>query len=324
MAADKIEIVFRTNGNSKVGMGHLIRCLALALELQKRSDCRISFLIGRAAKSASKISECGYRIKYHLANGFADVIITSLPQIGLSYCRQLKEKAGLLVCLDDSEARRFSADIVVRGSVVPQLRDCDSGNRAKLLLGPDFMVLNRDFQKFNRKNKKIKSKVRSILITMGGSDVNNLTPKVMCALRGLKDIKKTVIAGPVFKSIGRLKGAGDYILKYDVSNMAELMFSSDLIISGGGMSLYELACVGAPGIVLCQTNYQLLEANCFQKKGAVINLGPGRHVSEGAITSSVDDLLNKPKKRKMMSLAGKKLVDGRAAGRVAMEILRRI
>jgi len=186
------------------------------------------------------------------------------------------------------------------------------------------MILNKNFQKFNRKNKKINPKVKSILITMGGADINNLTPKVMSALSGLKNVKKTIIAGFAFSDISRLKSAGDYILKYDVSNMAELMFFSDLIISGGGMSLYELACVGAPGIVLCQTRYQQLEADCFQEKGVIINLGLGRDVSEDAIRSNVDDLLSKPKKRKMMSSAGKRLVDGKAVNRVAREILRAI
>ncbi len=321
MSVNKIEVVFRTDGNSKIGMGHLMRCLALAQELEKESDCNISFLTEDSDEAAEKVLKYGYKTKNRLEEEFVDVIITSLAEISIDYAQELKKKAMLLVCLDDSRTRQFSADIVIRGSIVPELRDYDPGSKSRFFVGKEFMILNRQFQKFNRKIKKINPAVKTILITMGGGDINNLTPKVMAALEGLEDIKKTVVVGPAFKDADKLISSKNYILKYDVSNMAELMFSSDLVIAGGGITLYELASVGAPGIVLCQTEYQLLEAGCFEKEGVVINLGLGKDISEEAIMAGVDSLLKDREKRKKMNLAGKGLIDGKAIERVAGEIL---
>ena len=45
----------------------------------------------------------------------------------------------------------------------------------------------------------------------------------------------------------------------------KIFIAPNIIIAGGGMILYELACVGTPGIVLCQTDYQRMEAKCFDK-----------------------------------------------------------
>jgi spore coat polysaccharide biosynthesis predicted glycosyltransferase SpsG len=321
MPGNKIRIIFRTDGNSKIGMGHLVRCLNLAQELERRSDSDISFLTEDSNEAIEMISRYGYRIKNSLEKESLDAIITSLPEISQDYVQELKKKARLLVCLDDSMTRKFSADIVVRGSIVPELRDYDPGSRARFFAGKEFMILNRQFKKFNMKNKKISPVAKAVLITMGGGDINNLTSKVMAALEGLKDIKKTVVVGPAFKDVHNLKSFKNYTLKYDVSNMAELMFFSDLVIAGGGITLYELASVGVPGIVLCQTEYQLLEANCFEKEGVIVNLGIGNDVSEDTIRANVDRLLKDHVKRKRMSLAGKGLIDGKAIERVTEEIL---
>ena len=106
--------------------------------------------------------------------------------------------------------------------------------------------------------------------------------------------------------------------------MADLMFESDLIIAGGGMTLYELACVGTPAIVLCQTEYQLLEANHFAKEDVIINLGSEKDITKKMIAHNVMLLFNDNKKRKQMSIAGKRLIDGKGVERVTKEILERI
>ena len=324
MPCNKIKIVFRTDGNNRIGMGHLMRCLALAEEIEKRSDCDISFLIEDSDGAVGKISECGYSVETDMEKGPVDIIITSLPEIGDDYIARLKKQTKVLVCMDDSRKRRFSADIVVRGSIVPELHNYDADCGYRFLIGPDFMILNKKFQEFNNKDRKTNPAVKSILITMGGSDINNLTPKVMSALEGLEHIKKTAVLGPAFRDSDKIRSGSSYILKHDISNMSELMFFSDIVIAGGGIALYELACLGIPGIILAQTEYQLLEANCFEEQGAIVNLGPGKDVTEEEILSSVNILSNDREKRERMGLVGKKLVDAKAVDRVATEILREI
>ena len=98
--------------------------------------------------------------------------------------------------------------------------------------------------------------------------------------------------------------------------MAELMFAADIIIAGGGMILYELACVGTPGIVLCQTDYQRMEAKCFDKEGVIINLGDEKDISKELIVYETKLLMDNFGKRKRMSKFGKILIDGRAIDKI--------
>ena len=325
MLRNKNRIIFHAEGNSKVGMGHVKRCIALSQELIKRVDCDISYLMLNSDSGEKEVIECGYRTTTRMPNETVDIIITSLPEVRDDYLEQLKKKTKLLVCIDDSKRDFFSADIVVRGSIVPELRRYDPACSGRFLLGKNYMILNKEFQKFSGRDKKINPVIKSVLITLGGSDVNNFTPNVMDALDRLNlDIEKTVVLGPAFKNTERLKKYRGYKLKYNISNMADLMFESDLIIAGGGMTLYELACVGTPAIVLCQTEYQLLEANYFAKEDVIINLGSEKDITKKMIAHNVMLLFNDNKKRKQMSIAGKRLIDGKGVERVTKEILERI
>ena len=347
MKNNNIKIVFRVDGNKKIGLGHLARCLALSHEIKRRIDCDILFLMKDSNDVAKEVLKYGYKIESRFPKGLVDIFITSVPNISQKYLVKVRERTRWIVVIDDSARTQYAADIVVKCSLVPELNKFSQKLKPRFLIGPNYIILNKEFQKLHSRKKKINPEVKSILVTVGGSDVNNLTPKIMEALDELTDIKKTVVVGPVFEQKGKLKSNKGYNLKYGVSNMAELMFFSDLAIIGGGTTLYELACVGTPGIVLCQTNHQLSTAKCFEKKGAIINLISDRNLTKEAIISNVKSLMkNKEKKlglsenlteetiisnvkflmknkekREKMSSAGKKIVDGKGAGRVADKIL---
>lgn len=321
MKSKIFKIVFQVEGNKKIGMGHMARCLALAHEIKRRIGCDILFLMKDSDDVIKEVLKYGYKIEYRFPRGLVDIFITSVPNISQKYLAKVKERARLIVVIDDSARAQYAADIVVKCSLVPELSKFSQESKSRFLIGPDYIILNKEFQKLNLRKKKINPEVKSILITMGGSDINNLTPKIMKALDELTDIKKIVIVGPAFEEKEKLKPNEGYSLKHGVSNMAELMFSSDLAIVGGGVTLYELACVGTPGIVLCQTNYQLLEAKCFKKRGAIVNLGLGKNLTKETIISTVKSLIKNKGKRKKMSSAGKKIVDGKGAGRVVDKIL---
>ena len=347
MRNNNVKIVFRVDGNKKIGLGHLSRCLALSHEIKRRINCDILFLMKDSNDAAKEVLKYGYKVESRFPKGLVDIFITSVPNISQKYLAKIKERAELVVVMDDSARTQYTADIVVKCSLAPELNKFSQKSKSRFLIGPDYIILDKEFQKLHLRKKKINPEVKSILITMGGSDVNNLTPKIMEALDELTDIKKTVIVGPVFEQNEKLKPNSSYSLKHGVSNMAELMFSSDLAIVGGGTTLYELACVGTPGIVLCQTDFQLLIARCFEQKGAVVNLIPDRNLAKETIISDVKSLIkNKEKriglsgnltkemiisnvksliknkeKRKKMSSAEKKIVDGKGAVRVVDKIL---
>jgi spore coat polysaccharide biosynthesis predicted glycosyltransferase SpsG len=113
----------------------------------------------------------------------------------------------------------------------------------------------------------------------------------------------------------------EYQIKKDVENMAELMWWADIaVIAGGGSSLYEIARMGTPGVVMSKVEHQMINAKRFAERGTVINLGFGNECSDEVITSAVEKLLSDYELRHEMSEKGMQLVDGQGRKRV-LEII---
>ena len=53
------------------------------------------------------------------------------------------------------------------------------------------------------------------------------------------------------------------------------MSGADIVISAGGNTVFELACVGTPGFVLWEDSHEKIQGDVFEKEGVVINLGNG-------------------------------------------------
>jgi len=106
-------------------------------------------------------------------------------------------------------------------------------------------------------------------------------------------------------------------------HIADLMLDADVVLSSGGMSVYEIAALGTPGIVLGQNLREDQRMREFAKRGTIEYLGLGTDVDETAIEAAVRSLLEQTSRRREMSARGRKLVDGLGAQRTAEVILDR-
>jgi len=68
------------------------------------------------------------------------------------------------------------------------------------------------------------------------------------------------------------------------------MYSSDIVITSGGRTMYEVASLGIPCLVLCQNEREL--THLFGHAGnGIINLGLGEHLTEGMIKNTIGELI---------------------------------
>lgn len=323
-----MRIAFRTRGNHKQGMGDVMSSLALADAFRDHGH-EILFVVDDDPEAVDCVSQCNYSVKpvqtqekefSYLESFKPDVIIVNQLNNPKIFLNELKKCTDLLVTVDDAGPGASIADIRFN----PEYYSPDS------YCGPEFVPLRKEFQDMNKKEKNINKEVKTILVTLGGSDTYGFTPKVVCALSCISDeIDITVITGSAFRHIAQLNEAIEsarrpFLIRRDVGNMAELMFSSDFAVCGGGITLFELACVGTPAVIVCCEPFEEETATRMQEDGFGINLGFGEGLDEESIFKAIDTLIKDYYLRLEMSRKGKELVDGKGAKRMAEIILGKI
>jgi UDP-2,4-diacetamido-2,4,6-trideoxy-beta-L-altropyranose hydrolase len=190
------------------------------------------------------------------------------------------------------------------------------------LLRPDFMQL-RDYSLARRQANTLER----LLVSMGGTDRDNATGRVLQALERSSlpsHCRITVVMGGTAPWLDSVRQQATAMTRrtevlVEVSNMAQLMADSDLSIGAAGSTSWERCCLGVPTLMLVLAANQRDGASALERAGAAIVLG---HAAEAAarIEQSLARLLDGRRLRDM-SLAASRVTDGRGTETVARQLL---
>lgn len=328
-------ILFRADGSAALGMGHVYRSLAIADALRDVSRADVAFLMcADHGEGVITVSRHGYPVRVakdsrvetvleHVRDFSPAILINDLPELDGAYVRALAHvgatTVNLVDTLDDLERTEHYAQVIV--SVMGEDRETPEGFYA----GPEYAILRAHF---HGKRKQVRGEPRLVLLTFGGSDPQGLTLKAARALEGLAPALEVVaVAGPAFsyrrefsdlqerlaRKVPLINEAGGHI--------ADLMLEADVVVCSGGMSVYEIAALGTPGIVLGQNAREDKRMREFARHGTVEYLGLGTETDEVAVLGAVRSLLEDVERRTAMSGKGHALVDGLGAARAAGLVL---
>lgn len=233
----------------------------------------------------------------------------------------------LLVMDDCAHLPRYHADALLNQNVYAEdLRyQCDQDTI--LLLGTRYVLLRPEFLTWRGWKRDIPDAARKVLVTLGGSDPDNVTLKVIEGLQqvGVKSLEVKVIVGPANAHHESLRRAAEKVsydlqLLSDVMDMPALMAWSDVAISACGTTSWELAFMGLPSIALVLADNQELAARVLNERRVVLSLGNGASLQVESIRAAVLQLLTDRATRQAMSEGGQLLVDGRGAERVVTKL----
>ena len=162
-----------------------------------------------------------------------------------------------------------------------------------------------------------------MLVTLGGSDPENVTADVIRALEvtAIDKLEVKVIAGgdnPHIESLERAASQSktDISLLKNVTNMPELMAWADVAISGAGSTCWEMCLLGLPAIVIDLAENQRTVARELDRRGAAIHLGGADDALPKQIANKLACLLGSIETRTTLSTRARELVDGKGAERV--------
>lgn len=329
-------VLFRADGNQKVGAGHIMRCLSLADALRDRGARPVFILAGPDMRPL--IRQRGYECQVlgsqygHMEKELPvflpllereapDCVILDSYFVTPDYMRTVKAKAPLIY-MDDLNAFDYPADIVVNYNLYGKAMAYPP-NKA-YLLGPQYAPLRKQFQ--GLAPRVTKRSVEHILFSTGGADPYHVALRCLKYLREhppVQDITFHFVLGAMNQNIGEIKemasGMSCVVLHQQVSDMCTLMLQCDAAVSAAGTTLYELCACGVPSITYILADNQADGAAAFEAAGLMPCAGDirkGLAVAE-AVFSKLERLSQDWEGRGRIRESMRALVDGGGAGRLA-------
>ena len=332
-------LLIRCDAHVAIGTGHVMRCLALAQAWQDAGGQPIFAMAdatpaveARLQSEACEVARLDVQVgsptdaaaTAQLAQRHGAIwVVVDGYEFGADYQTSLKSSGLKVLFVDDNgHAAHYSADLVLNqnahaSETLYPSRDAST----RLLLGPRYAMLRREFTKWRGWTREIPAVARKVLVTMGGSDPDNVTERVVQAIRAEPTLEATVVVGGSNPHLAKLRaqvadGHCNVRLAENVTNMPELMANSDLAISGAGTTSLEMCFLGLPALLVVIADNQRPAAEEFSRRGAIMNLGEGSGLQAATLSSHLASLVNSQQLRNTMSAQGRELVDGCGAERV--------
>lgn len=338
--------LFRTDANVAIGTGHVMRCLALAqawcdagsqaifamadatpaveerLRNERLKVVRVAVRVGSSADA-----EEAARLAHEQG---ASWVVVDGYEFGAEYQAGLKSRGLKVLFIDDGgHAEHYSADFVLNQNAYASetlYRSRESSTR--LLLGPRFALLRREFAAWRGWKREIPAIARNVLVTMGGSDPDNFTQKAvdgLCAIKGAS-LRIRVLAGgsnPHAASLQELRTDGQHeiVVVTDAADIPEQMKWADIAVAAAGSTCLEMCLMGLPALLIDLAENQTPIAKEFARRGTAYYLGNLKTVTPNQIAEEAQRLLASAAERSAMSQRGREIVDGQGAERVVRELL---
>lgn len=334
-----MKILIRADGGVNIGMGHIMRTLALAKELKKYFDisyvCKISGeniadeIYGEYSKGINKVLSSGFNVEVVRENRLledlgdlkGDILITDSYDVDDKYFSLVGGMFHKSIYIDDMCLYNFkNVDMIINQNI--NAENSNYKTNAKLLLGCKYAMVRNEFKNISAKN--IKGNAYDIMITMGGTDPFFVTLKLLDYLKN-EHYKLHVVIGKYFDDsyIEKLKSYDNLknIKFYYNADMCSLMKNADICISAAGSTLYELCAVGVPSVSITMAKNQIEVAKRFDSLKIIRNIGWYNKLSKEKVLNEINNLSFDYDTRKEVSIKSQKLVDGKGTFRITKEII---
>jgi len=334
-------LLIRTDASNNIGTGHVMRCLALAQAWQDMGGYTIFAMATEAPALEARLREEGMELIRLTTDpgSFEDTqetidlaqsrkvpwVVVDGYHFDAKYQRRIKDSGLRLLFIDDyGHAQYYWADIVLNQNIhAHEKLYANHAPYTQLLLGTRFVLLRREFLKWQSWKRKIPKVARKVLITMGGTDPENVTLKVIHSLEKVRNdkLEAVVVVGGSNQHYEELELAVQNVqvpiqLKRNVTNMPELITWADVAVSAGSSTVWELAFMGLPIIGLSRAKQEAVLLEGATHAGISLNLGDYGNVEPQMISEALMSLLKHKEQRSAMSSAGRLLVNGHGPARV--------
>lgn len=355
-----MKIAFRVDASTRIGTGHVVRCSVLAKHLQDLGAsilfiCRSlpgdlcdvlenqNFSVHRLPppnSTHSSMIEMGYRswlgVSYSQEiaqskiafrrNEVFDWIIVDHYGIDFRWQQSVANYANRLLVIDDLVQHRHDCDMLLNWAYRTGLQRkylSLVSYDTKLLLGPDYYILNPEFNNEKGVMSSFDGSVNRILVFYGGVDATNETQKAIQAIIDIhnEDIHTDIVitnCHPQEDSIRQcVVGLDNFSLHVQLPNLAKLMSAASISLGAGGSATYERMFMGLPSIVTTVAENQVGTIKQMHQERIVAWLGNSIEVSSSTISKNISKAIGNPRSLIDQSTAAMQIVDGGGLQRIS-------
>jgi spore coat polysaccharide biosynthesis predicted glycosyltransferase SpsG len=297
-------------------MGHLKRCLSIALEL-KRLRHDVEFYVD--GDHAGLIQKNGFRLRTNIDK--CDMIFLDRYEIDNDVLTIYKRKCRILARLDDASPDLFKdriSDVIINGNAYAdeKLYDGIARRGLTLLVGGRFVPMDRKICRA-RSRYRVRKNVRNIVVTIGGTD-RDYTVRICKKVASMDlDANIVVLNGARLKS--RLGDSGRLKLLPFVNNIHEILRGSDIIVCSSSSTYWQAAAVGIPCITFKTADNQLRIFEYAMKTKIGIAL-PESSIEDGTLEKAIRQMTYR--KRTTISKVARETVDCKGSQRIAAHLHR--
>ena len=298
------KIMFRTVGRMKLGMGHIYRCLTLAFKLTGHD---IVFVTDKDSDiGIDKINESNFPLivvgsedefESVLEREKPDILVNDILDTSVPYMTMVNRYAKRVVNFEDVGPGAKYADAVINALY-------EKGEKLhNEYYGSRYFCIRDEF--LEEEPSEFSEEVENIIVIFGGADPSDLTGRLYKVVKEIhrehKNIRFHFLLGFAYNHKDKIvtDEENNIFVHNDVRRVSSYMSKADLAITSQGRTVFELASMGVPSVVLAQNEREAEHVFAGIQNG-FINLGIGREQDDSTIISTINWLIMTPNVRAEM------------------------
>lgn len=330
-----MQALFRVAAGPALGFGHLRRAVSLAVALGAepvvsvrgnrlaqgaagRLGCRV--MSGSAAAALARVmpavlviddpNATAARVWLRAARE-RRIPVASVHDLGIAWI-----ESDLLIDGSFTKSNRVAPDQITRATrLLHGPRREGQGNDPRFLLGPGYMPLDPDLGTYRRAAQD--GGPPRVLIALGGGPRRRHALALARAIRREQPDVLIRIAGGF---TGQSRPDPGIVWLPALPTLGEELAAATVAIVAGGVTLYEACCLGVPSVAVAVSTLSAQRHTVRAAAALGVTRAAGALGDPGTparVANRVRELLNGPKLRMDLAAAGRRVVDGRGAPRVA-------
>ena len=283
-----MNIAFRVDSSSKIGLGHLMRCLVLAGQYK---NYNVIFFVQKLTGNANyKIIEKGYEIVFLDNNSIDELskkidlfnihnIVFDHYSIDYKFEKSIKEKTGAHILSFDDNYEKHYCDILLNHNIYAEAEKYNNlvPKFCEIRCGEKYTLIREDFKKVKIKKSLNDKDQAIILISLGATDPNNIGLKVLNLMVVIENIIINFVTTNSNNHIPKLQNFAKQFKNINIfidCNIAEVMSNSDFAIITPSVIAHEAMFLKLPFFSLkTADNQKLMHQYLLENNYQAFNIG---------------------------------------------------